>query len=195
MLDAKLSKLNLFHPHLCGESHLQRMRSYNITPCYPCAAGSAIRSHFSEQHCLLSHFIVHNAATQNSVQPHTHISCPPPIRRNNLNVKQVPSWSGPHSPSFEKFGLWCFCQVAIVLSDTHGNKRTMCNLDLIITSVLHCYLHFLYQGGEEMLILDGSFLWVVITVIKNARETPGEPGLGCSLTCCIINTELMSYFM
>ncbi len=119
------------------------------TPCYPCAAGSAIRSHYSGQH-VFSFMLLYTMLLHRILYNHTHTYfAHPPIRRNNLNVKQVPSWSGPHSPSFEKFGLWCFCQVAIVLSDTHGNKRTMCNLDLIITSVLHCYLHFSIKAEKK----------------------------------------------
>ncbi len=146
----------------CGESHLQRMRSYNVAARHATLVLQDLQSDLTLVDNMSSHsfYCTQCCYTEFCTTTHTHIlppPPPPPIRRNNLNVKQVPSWSGPHSPSFEKFGLWCFCQVAIVLSDTHGNKRTMCNLDLIITSVLHCYLHFLYQGGEEMLILDGSF--------------------------------------
>lgn len=52
---------------------------------------------------------------------------------------------------------------------------------------------FPYQDQGEMLILDESFLWLVITVIKNAPESGGERWLKCSLTCSIINAELMLY--
>lgn len=62
----------------------------------------------------------------------------------------------------------------------------------ICTSLLFT---FSLSGRSRNVNFRWVFLWVVITVIKNARETPGEPALRCSLTCCIINTELMSYFM
>lgn len=189
MLDTKLSKPSLKVTY----KEWDLIMSRNVTPVVRDLQSDLtlvdnIVFSFILLYTMLLHRILYNPT-------HTHISCPPPIRRNNLNVKQVPSWSGPQSPLL--WEIWpvvllssCHCSVRHTWKQKNdvqfGPNHNIC------TSLLFT---FSLSRRRRNVNFRWVFLWVVITVIKNARETPGEPGLRCSLTCCIINTELMSYFM